>query len=414
LNNSQTLRRQSYIINKKVNIFLFYFLGSLIFLPSITFSILQAEIFPWALLFTLLYIKKIDKGFVFIVLLFLLSVIYGLYISEGRSSSEAIRSLSAYMNSLLIFVFLMKADIRFVSKLYPIVKFLFYFLVILGLLQLSGLIGFLDPVFKLLIPRGSAESLASLGNRGVTLLSSEPSRAAYEFLFIYAAFRTIFLNKKNILYYDLFVIIFMLFVIKSGVGLFLTLIFFALAYKLRFLLLSLILIVIVFPFLNYMSGRAFSLLINIISSSSFESLYYMLLNASGFRLISIISSFLFGLFHPFGGGIGNWQESSIVALQLTGYSPDSIDYFRYAGGVWVPIRPTSYFFALVLDIGLIPAFIVFLYLLKVSKFKLLSSFVGMLFIFYFLFIGAVGNPVPFVATALTLRYLMDLKRNNKT
>ena len=43
---------------------------------------------------------------------------------------------------------------------------------------------FLDPAIKLLIPRGTASSLENFG-RGVTLLSTEPSRASYEFIFIY-------------------------------------------------------------------------------------------------------------------------------------------------------------------------------------------------------------------------------------
>lgn len=407
-----TKMQKKFLIYKKINTFIFTFLSYLIFFPSITFSIVPGEIFPWAFLFTSLYIRKVDKGFVLILLFFLLSVMYGLYISDGKSTSEAVRSLLAYMNSLLIFVFLMKANIHFVNRLYPIVKFLFYFLVVLGLLQLLGLIGFLDPLFKILIPRGSAESLALMGNRGVTLLSSEPSRAAYEFLFIYIAFRTIFLNSKNTLYYDLFVLFFMMFVIKSGTGLILTLMFFACFYKMKFLILSLALMLISLPFLDYMSGRAFSLLLSIISSQSLESLYNMLLNASGFRLISIISSFLYGIYHPVGGGIGNWQESSIVALNLTGYDPANINFFRFRGdGEWIPIRPDTYFFALVLDLGLIGTLAVFFYIIKLSKFMLVFTPIGIFFIFYFFVTGAVGNPVPFVATALALRYFIDSKRS---
>lgn len=396
------------IQNKRLNFLLFTFLGYLVFIPSITFSLVHAEIFPWALIFTLVYMRKIDKNFVLLILLFLFSSLYGVYLSNGNSSNEAVRSFAAYMNSLLIFTFLLRADYKLISKFFPILKKLFYFLTILGLLQYFGLIGFIDPLFKFLIPRGSAESLAFMGNRGVTLLSSEPSRAAYEFLFVYVAFRTIFLNKKNFLIYDLFILIFMLFIIKSGVGMILTLAYLAIFYRTKFFILAMALTIIAIPILDHLSGRAISLLISIMSSNSILELYNMILNVSGTRLISIIASFWYGILEPLGGGIGNWKESSLLALQMTSLDPANFYYFRENfNGNWSMVRPSSYLFALMLDVGIIGCFVVLLLFFKIiSKyFNLRSSNVLLFFLLYLTVIGEVGNPVPFVATAISFRYI---------
>lgn len=404
------------VINKNLNLIIFYFLAYLLFLPSVTFSIVPAEIFPWALIFTIIYIKKINKYLILIILLFILSIMYGIFLSEGRSFFESIRSFAAYMNGLLIFVFLLKVDYKFIAKLFPIIKGIFYILVILGILQMSGVIGFLDPVFKFLIPRGTAESLAFMGNRGITLFSSEPSRASYELIFIYIAFRTIFVKKNRLVYYDFFLLLFVLFIIKSGTGLILLIVFFVIFYKSKFILILSILTLIALPFIDYMSGRAMSILFDLLSSSSFNNLYNILLNLSGFRLISIIASFYYGILHPFGGGIGNWQESSILAFKLTNIDPSSINFFKYrGGGEFIPVRPSSYISSLFLDMGLIGVIMYFLFLFKICK-KFISKYtinIFLYFLFYLIAVGAVGDPIPFITTAIALRFVENKKIRNK-
>ncbi|QSZ42368.1 hypothetical protein GJV85_09705 [Sulfurimonas aquatica] len=314
------------------------------------------------------------------------------------------------MNTLLIFTFLLNVDYTFIKKILPIVPKVFYFLTVLGLFQYFSLIDFLDPFFKFLAPRASAESLAYMGNRGVTLLASEPSRASYEFLFIYIAYRTIFLNQKFYLLSDLFLIIYMMFIIKSGVGLILSIIFLIIFYRLKFILLGAALVLTALPFMDELGGRSFDLLINILTINSIDSLFEMLLNASGFRLISIIASFNYGIMELIGGGIGNWEQSSIVALGLTGLDPMNISYFKwFGGGNWISIRPTSYFFAFMLDTGIVGIGILSIYLYRnlINYFKInkTSRNIIVFFVLYFFIIGSVGNPIPFVCLVVTLRFL---------
>lgn len=142
-----------------MNNLVFNFTSYLIFLPSITFSILNAEIFPWAVIFSLLYAVKIDKGLFYIILLFLLSSLYGYFQSEGRISIEILRSIMAYLNAMLVLSFLLQTNFSLVKKLFPVLKNIFFFLIVLGSLQFLGIINFLDPVIKTLVPRGSADSL---------------------------------------------------------------------------------------------------------------------------------------------------------------------------------------------------------------------------------------------------------------
>ena len=392
-----------------MNYLIFSFFSYLIFIPSITFSVIQAEIFPWAMIFTMLYIVKIDKRFLFIMLLILSSSIYGYYQSGGSASLQVLRSLAAYLNTTLILIFLLQTNFSLVKRLFPVVKIMFYLLIIWGFLQYFELISFLDPFIKILIPRGNADSLAFF-NRGVTLLSSEPSRASYEFLFIYVAYRTIFLDRKNYFGFDCFITMFILFIIKSATGLVLLFVFFIIFYRLKFIVSAFLLAVVATPFLEQLSGRSFELIMVLLTSNSLESIYQVMLNLSGFRLISIMASIQYGFHEFFGGGIGNWELSSLQALNLTGYNPQEISYFQdISDGQWVSLRPTSYFAALMLDTGIFGTFIIAYYLYivlrKFFKIDTNSKAIILLFLFYLIMVGSVGNPVPFIATAIALTYL---------
>jgi len=392
-----------------MNNLVFNFTSYLIFLPSITFSILNAEIFPWAIIFSLLYAVKIDKGFFYIILLFLLSSLYGYFQSEGRISIEILRSIMAYLNAMLVLSFLLQTNFSLVKKLFPVLKNIFFFLIVLGSLQFLGIINFLDPVIKTLVPRGSADSL-ELYERGVKLLSTEPSRASYEFLFIYIAYRTIFLDNKKCLGFDLFVTVFMLFFIKSITAFFLMGIFFMAFYRLKFIFPALFVLFIFPPLFDQFAGRGFSLATILLSSNSLESVYQLILNASGFRFISISASFQYGFQEFFGGGIGNWQQSSIQALELTGLNSQDIAYFRdISDGQWVSLRPISYIAALMLDLGITGTIIVSYYfysiLQKFYKIDKNSKSIIFIFVVYLFSMGSVGNPVPFISTAIALRYL---------
>ena len=406
----QNISKYSYDLNKVFNLYLFYFLAILTLIPSLTFSLVPAEVFPWALLFSLVYVKKIDKYFITIILLLFLSTLYGLLQSQGNSFSEGIRSFIAYLNSLFIFVLLISLSEKFIFKYVKIIRYVFYTFIILGFIQMSGILESFQSLFKFFIPRGSLISLSNIGDRGVTLLSSEPSRAAYEFLFIYLAYRITSLNKKKYIFYDLFVLIYILFVIKSAVGLFLLLGFYSILYRFKFIILTVFIFLMSLPLLDYMTGRGISILISIISSSSLESLYFKIVDLSGFRLISGIGSFLYSLNEVFGGGVGNWKESSITALALTSFSPQELYYFRdYSNGEWSSVRPDSYFFSILLDLGIIGTLIFISYIAYlITKIKSTGSLnIILCFLLYFILTGSVGNPIPWISLAICLKFLKE-------
>jgi hypothetical protein len=280
-----------------------------------------------------------------------------------------------------------------------------FFLIIIGILQTLGVINFLGPFFSFLVPRALTESF-SLGGRGVTLLSSEPARASYEILFIYITWR--YMQKMpavNKLFFDFLIVFFILLILKSSMGSIILIVFLLCEYRLKFILSGLIVVVVGLPLLINMNSRAIYVLVSIFSNASIGEMFEYLLSASGFRLISIIAAYKYGMSHPLGGGIGLWETTSVEALYETDINPSNLYYFSSFGG-FVPVRPTSFFSSMVLDMGWI-AIVAIFYLIK-PLFKLIS-FENELFpliitfLFYMIAVGAIGNPVPWVCTAICYR-----------
>jgi hypothetical protein len=131
------------------------------------------------------------------------------------------------------------------------------------------------------------------------------------------------------------------------------------------------------------------------------------MNNSGFRVSSILSSFYYGLLHIFGSGIGQWQISSIEANELIGFDPSKIFFFLENGGIFIPLRPSSYVANLMLDIGLVGTFLVLAYIKNLLPKQMSSeqfAYVS-LFIFSLFFISSVGNPVPWICCAIAVRQM---------
>lgn len=375
--------------------------------PSINFGLLRSEIFPWAAIYSIFIMRSLNYRFLGIVLLlFFSSLIFALK-TDFVYFSEHVRSFAAYLNPLLVFFALLSASDKEIVRVKKVFLCVFIGLLVLGLMQLVGILSPLGTLVSYLVPRGSAESLSTLG-RGVTLLSSEPSRAGYELLFIYAAVRTLYNVNGNRYIYDLLFFLYILVVIQSAVSALLTLFYLLLLYKGRYLSLLLLL-----PFLmvaiSYIDSRATIFLSTVMDSSSIVSLFDYLLDSSGFRLISIISAYWYGIMNIFGGGVGLWQLSSIEALDATGISASEVNYFLYFNnGEFGGVRPTSYAANLMLDTGSF-GLIFFITIMKKYLFILRTSALdsvtaaGNLFLFSFFIIGSVGNPIPWISIALVIR-----------
>ena len=379
----------------------------LIFFPSITFRLLSAEIFPWAIIYSLKNLTIQKRAIPFFVVI-LISVSYSLYvILFQHQEGDILRSLVAFINPLLVYMSILKCSDMELYRFQKMVKYVFIFMIIWGGLQYVGVLGFLEPVQNFLIARGGIESLG-LG-RGVSILSSEPSRAAYELLFIFVCFRTISnLDKKTQLFMDLFISLYLLFIIKSAVGFAMLLLFLISVYRLKLILFIAIgwAIIGISTFQNIENNRTISVLTSLLTSSD---TFTVLISMSGFRLISLISSYKYAVFHPLGGGIGIWESSSLTAMEQSGINPADLYYFSSNGGHFTSVRPESYLAGVALDMGVVGiiATIVFIkplfkYLIKINH-PLFP--ISVLFLYYLVFSGSIGNPIPWVCMAISCRFI---------
>ena len=371
----------------------------------------SAEIFPWAIAYAVTKVKAITFRIVPIAVIIMSSLLATLFVYEGELIDESIRSLFAYINPLILFMVLARAPEKEILRLAKLLKYVLVGLLGFGVVQASGLIEFADPLVKALVPRGGAEEFG--GGRGVMLLSTEPSRAAFEMIFLYAAWRTItLLSGSRIVLADILFALFIVAIIKSALGLVLLLVYFFFIYRFKLIFILLLLSPIAFSI--FIDVRAVSVAVDLVSKTSLIEAYEFLINTSGFRLVSVLSAYYYGVTSLIGGGVSAWQISSVNAMQAAGFSAEELNFFIYhADSEFKGIRPTSFMANISLDMGLI-GMVCMMYLLApyikrawlcgVSLHPLLG-----LFLFSIFFIGTVGNPIPWLSLILALRYCQAKK-----
>lgn len=379
---------------------------SLLFCPSITFGLLKAEVFPWATIYGLARLRSVSRALILFLLITFVSVMATTYYHGTTLLPETVRSLVAYTNPIILMLVLATAPHAEIQRLTVVFKAVFLGLLAIGLLQKSGLLQPFDAVFKALVPRGLADEIGE--GRGVTLLSSEPSRAAMEILFLYAAWRSaVRYSAFKAIVMDLLLAVYILAVLKSALGLALLLVYLAILYRLKLFLA----LTVLGPIAVFLSGesRAVTVAIQIAAVSSVSELFTLLINASGFRLVSILSGYNYALETFWGGGVGAWAISSVDAMEAAGFSANEIMYFiSHGDSEFVGVRPTSYLANVALDMG-IPGLVAISLFLKSHLRRAwecgahVRPLLG-LFVFSLLFIGAVGNPVPWLALILAVRW----------
>jgi hypothetical protein len=361
---------------------------------------------PWALAISLILWRRFNAKLIFPVFLLVLNVVlFALY--RQQVPSETIRSLAAYANVLIPFFSILALDRRSCSKLRSALATTLFFLIAVGALQATGILTSLggEGIISFLVERGVAEQHGN--GRGITLLSSEPSRAGYEFLFISATFIQLFLKKpRRGFYADVAVLLVLALVIKSAVALGFGAVYFTFKYGLRAVL-PIAALLGLFGFLSgIVDSRGISILMSIFDAQSPYAAFVLLLNESGFRMISVYSAYMYGILHPFGGGIGFWETTSLLALEQSGLNASDISYFRYRTGEFFSVRPTSFVSSLALDTGWIALLVI--YPVIASSFRLLRTSRGdrgilAAFFFFIFVIGAIGNPVPWICVALLVK-----------
>ncbi|TMO22078.1 hypothetical protein [Pseudoalteromonas sp. S4741] len=384
-----------------------YFFSVLIFFPSITFSLLKAEIFPYGLLYTFTQPLRVYSGQLLFIICMLASCVYGVFF-HGYFSFEIVRSLFAYLNAFLLFYIILNLNQTQLWKLVYVLRKVFYFLIVLGCLQFSGLATVLrlDVIMDFLMARGGIDVMGH--GRGISLMSSEPSRAGIEFIFIYAVFRYS-IPACKVKYYDLFSLFFVLFFIRSATALLFLIVLYSMIYR----RVSLgVFVVGVFGGGAYLNTidianiRSLHIFKQVLSTASFNDFVTLFANTSGFRGISVYSSYLYGFENVFGGGVGYWEVTSVQALNQSGVSASNISYFSSVNnGHYSSVRPTSFVASVALDMGIIGVTVLcfalkklFLELKKTS----LKRPILITFLFYLFVLGSIGNPVPWVCTAIIL------------
>ena len=382
------------------------FLDVLLFFPSVTFGLLSAEIFPWGVSTVLWGPKRYNKKIFVIVLYFIFYTMIG-FLHSINDTSEVLRSLMAYLNVIFVVNYLMVVDQKKINKLTKLANHIFIFFIILGILQFSGLLSPLTSFFKLLVPRGSGEMYGK--GRGVSLLSTEPSRAGIEVVYIYTLFRLSL--KKKIFLWDLFLMLYLTVVVRSAAALFLYLMYLVFEYR-RYWYLMLISFILLVAFgisLLQDSGiRAVKMLLGLFQNASPGELFEFLLDTSGFRLVSIIAAYIFGIVVPFGYGIGTWKKSMIKAFNMTGFDPGQIGFFKWQyNSEFEAVRPTSYFANMMIDMGVIGSMLPLIISRKVFRINrvLNKENLGavLLFLFTTFLFGSVGNPIPWIVIVLILK-----------
>ena len=169
---------------------------------------------------------------------------------------------------------------------------------------------------------------------------------------------------------------------------------------------------------SFSENRSFVILatlLNNLSKLDFGTAFYFVLNESGYRLISIIGAYFYGVYTIIGTGIGNWENGITNAIKLLDIDLSTIVIYNSTNGVnFISTRPTAFLASFILDFGIL-GFIILIYCLK-DTIKLLTPFIPknllLTFIIYIMFVGDIGNPIPWIIVALTYRFNIHLKNLN--
>lgn len=383
-----------------------------LYFPSVTFGIFSAEVFPWALILALFMLRKFERIDIYLLLGIVLSSVYGAW--RGAESFEIFRGLGSYLNFFAAYMLAKQISYDDLMRVIRINRGIFFLLIFVGIIQFLQIAAFLDPLFKFFIPRGSSLSLTELGNRGASLLSTEPARAGVELLFIYLLFR-FSISSRLKLFSDFLMLLFLLVIIKSAMAIFLYLIFFTLSHVRT----SFLGVLISIPFAPLILtgetiGRIGYLFVELINSD-FRDIFLVVMDSSGHRLVSILTSFYYGIVYPFGGGVGAWKESSLLAIELSGIDVSSLQFFYVWGdGNAISIRSSGLVANLMLDLGVIYSSL-FVYSIFQNIKPLFSQKNSetipliALFTFKIFFVGSVGTTVEIFCFFLLIKLLTEYK-----
>ena len=393
---------------------LFPVLLTLCFFPSVTFGVIEAEIFPWAFLFALLFTtRRVVVGATSTALLLAFLGGSSIIVALGdHVDTDIARSLSAYLNFILAFLCFLSLPYSRIEQTVRIAKYILIGMVLLGIAQFMGLTAPLDGVFSALVPRASGELLLEMGGRGATLLSSEPSRAGVELAYLYFLYRLTQGYQSRLAFLDLALLAYLALVIRAAgplaFGMLVVMMTTARSPR-QMLLWAPALLLAPFIDLTQYGGRALDLISMVSSRDSLADTIFLLANESGHRLVAIYVFILHGFHDIFGAGVGLWRTSSVDALIASDVNYQSLRYFQiWGGGSAVAIRGPGVVSNMMLDIGIVGTLMFFYWVFSVTKpYRHRDAITRIVLIVLFVkiaFVGSVGEPLPWIVTAVLLRW----------
>lgn len=390
----------------------------LLFLPNamIPLGFAGIETFPHATIFSMNRRTTLTVGYALLLIILAGSAIYGFF-TIGQPVS-VLRDYVAIVNATLIFYRIIHTDREDYDLIVRALITIFVVNVLISLLQRTSLLpNFMYEVLRFFIPRVSKETLDFMGGRGVSGLFPEPAYAAYAmhywfaFLFIYT--KTHPFSKKGAPFLVL-ILIWDLVVARSATD-----IAYLGAYLIGYITLrnlpylafgTIGLFGLAYFYVQYSDDppRSLWLIYQFIFGLDSETMRYAFLNESGYRFVTTYGGYLFGLAHPFGGGIGSFLINSVEAQEMTGVMAYELHFFLNANdGHYFAMRPSALGSALFLAIGWVGtlAFVSTLFssvtdwrFLKIPQGRAIFS----LFLFSFFALGTIGDPIPAAVFALSI------------
>lgn len=381
-------------------------------------ALFQAEIFPWAFLYSLRKDLRLTLGYAIFLLYLVVSVSFML----GSFSSILIpaRAFFALINASMIFFVLINIKNKEFNFLVKAFEWVFLANMILSSVQFLGLFPpFLDPLFRLFIDRFTAEIYG--GGRGVAGLFAEPSYASMSFHYYFA----FFMMSRRINPRSLYgiaaiagIVAFDLFIIRSVTGVVMIVLYLASMQKARDLLKAGLVITTVLGSSIYFLGqssnapRSVEVAHDFFKYGAYQDPVPWLLEQSGFRFVSVWASYKYGFTHPFGSGIGGWGNASIQAMDDIGVPASAMSFFAtVAGSEYQGVRPTSFAAGLMLETGIVGLLLFCIAFWPfVARRALFADIHARSLMVFFLFnifaLGSIGDPLPFIFFALAYRMVI--------
>ena len=398
-------------------------LSLVVFIPNLTpfRELFSSEIFPWAFFYSIRRNLRINALFI----AFLAYMFVSLIAFQGLTNNfmSALRSVMALLNTSLIFIAIQNVDSRrfeMINRGFIVVAFFNFILIALQSAEVIP--KFIEPAIQNFIPRFNVGSWG--GGRGVSGLFSEPSylSISIQYFVIYLLYiYQVSFSKLLGLGILLLLVFTNLFVIKSVTGTIMSIVIILGLMKRKYLLLFSALVVIVSVGLYVLLRnsenlpRSLEVVFSFMDNRDYQDPLPVLLEQSGFRLVSIWSSYSFGVQNLLGSGMGNWPAASVIAMESIGVPAESISFFAsITGNDYFGVRPTSFAAGLMLELGLVglviytASFVIYFKNISFSD-SVHFRLILLMFIFNFFVLGTIGDPLPFAVLSMSLRRYYLLK-----